>query len=145
MSESAATFDALDLGAVLLRTTRLEPEQLEQARERQLESRESLSDILIEEGMLNADEVRRALAEQLDLKLIGELPSEEIDEAIALHVPIGFAKQHTLIAVGRAQDESIRIVAANPLATAPLDDLQLLFDSSEIHLELAAESVICSL
>ena len=142
MSEPALALEALDLGAVLLRTTRLEPEQLEQARARQLESREPLVDILIEEGMLNADEVRRALADQFDLTLLDALPADEIDEATALRLPIGFAKQHTLIAVGRTANNAIRIVAANPLATAPLDDLQLLFDSAEIHLELASERVI---
>ena len=141
MSE-AASLEALDLGTVLLRATRLEPEQLEQARARQLESQESLAEILIEEGMLNADEVRRALAEQLDLPLIAELPAEEIDEATALKLPIGFAKQHTLIAIGRTADDEVRIVSANPLATAPLDDLCLLFDGAEIRLELASEHVI---
>ena len=75
MSESSATLDALDLGAILLRTTRLEPERLQQARQRQIQSHESLPTILIEEGMLNADEVRRALAEQLDVELVGEIPS----------------------------------------------------------------------
>ena len=142
MSEPALALEALDLGAVLLRTTRLESEQLERAQARQLESRESLVDILIEEGMLNADEVRRALADQFDMKLLDALPTDEIDEATALRLPIGFAKQHTLIAVGRDADDTVRIVAANPLATAPLDDLQLLFDSAEIRLELASERVI---
>ncbi len=142
MSEALQTLEALDLGAVLLRTTRLEPEQLDRARERQLESQESLPEILIEEGMLNADEVRRALAEQLDLKLLTELPPDEIDEATALTLPIGFAKQHTLIAVGRTVEDEVRVVAANPLDTAPLDDLCLLFDGAEIRLELASERLI---
>jgi general secretion pathway protein E len=142
MSASANSLETLDLGAVLLRTTRLTPEQLQTARERQSESRESLADVLIEEGMLNPDEVRRALADQLDLDLIGELPPEQIDEAIALRLPIGFAKQHTLIAVGRTANDEIRIVSSNPLATAPLDDLRLLFDGAEIRLELASERVI---
>ena len=142
MSETATTLEALDLGAVLLRTTRLGAEQLEQARERQQQSRGSLLDILLEEGMLNADEVRQALADQLDVKLITELPAEQIDEATALRLPIAFAKQHTLIAVCRTEDGAIRIVAANPLDTAPLDDLQLLFDSAELRLELASERVI---
>ncbi len=142
MSEAVESLEPLDLGAVLLRTTRLEPEQLEQARERQLESQESLAEILVEEGMLNADEVRRGLAEQLDLRLVTELPPDEIDEAVALTLPIGFAKQHTLIAVGRTVDDEVRVVAANPLATAPLDDLRLLFDGCELRLELASERLI---
>jgi general secretion pathway protein E len=142
VSEAVNTLEALDLGAVLLRTTRLEPEQLERARERQLESHESLPEILVEEGMLNADEVRRALADQLGLQLIDELPSDEIDEATALKLPISFAKQHTLIAVGRNAEDQVRIVCADPLTTAPLDDLRLLFDGAGLQLELASERVI---
>ena len=145
MSEALDTrtqVGSLELGEVLLRTTRLEPEQLERARARQQESGETLAEILVEEGMLGADDVRRALAEQLDLRLVTELPSEQIDEAIALTVPIAFAKQHMLLAVGRALDDSIRVVAANALATAPLDDLGLLFEGAEIRLELASERLI---
>ena len=142
MSESAAALETLDLGAVLLRSTRLEAEQLEQARARQLESQESLPEILIEEGMLNADEVRRALAEQLDLPILTDLHADDIDEAVALALPIGFSKQHTLIAVGHTPEGALRIVAANPLATAPLDDLRLLFDGADIALELASDRLI---
>lgn len=145
MSQAAttsSTLEALDLGTVLLRTTRLEPEQLARARERQLESQESLSEILLEEGLINADELRRALAEQLGLTLLDDLPVEGIDEATALRLPIGFAKQHTLIAVGRTADDEVRIVSANPLDTAPIDDLRLLFDGADLRIELASERLI---
>jgi general secretion pathway protein E len=142
VSQAATRLESLDLGTVLLRTTRLEPEQLEAARARQLESHESLPEILIEEGMLNADEVRRALSEQLDLPLLTELPPESVDESTALKLPIAFAKQHTLLAIGRTDENGVRIVSANPLATAPLDDLRLLFDGAEIRLELASERII---
>ena len=141
MSESPQ-LEVLDLGTVLLRTTRLEPDQLEQARARQLESGESLPEILIEEGMLNADELRRGLAEQLGLELRSELLPEDIDEATAIRVPIGFAKQHSLVAVGETADGAVRVVVGNPLSTAPLDDLRLLFDGAEIELELASERLI---
>ena len=141
MSESPQ-LEVLDLGTVLVRTTRLEPDQLEQARARQVQSGESLPEILIEEGMLNGDEVRRALGEQLGLELRSELPPEDIDEATAVRVPIGFAKQHSLVAVGETDDGAVRVVVANPLSTAPLDDLRLLFDGAEIDLELASERLI---
>ena len=142
MSESPLASRRLELGEILLRTTRLEPEQLERARQRQLESRERLADILVSEGMLNPQEVQGAVAEQLGLSLRDGLDPDEVDETIALRVPIGFAKQHRLIATGRTDDDEIRVVAANPLDTAPLDDLRLLFDGSEIALELATERVI---
>jgi general secretion pathway protein E len=141
MSESPQ-LEVLDLGTVLLRTTRLEPDQLEAARARQVQSGESLPEILIEEGMLNGDEVRRALGEQLGLELRAELPPEDIDEATAIRVPIGFAKQHSLVAVGETAEGAVRVVVANPLSTAPLDDLRLLFDGAEIDLELASERLI---
>jgi general secretion pathway protein E len=141
MSE-AARLDGLDLGNVLLRTTRLDEEQLAQARARQLESRESLSEILVEEGMLNSDEIRRALALQLDLEHRDELSIDEIDEVTATRIPISFAKQHSLIATGFSDDGEVKIVAANPLSTAPLDDLRLLFDGAEVRLELASERLI---
>jgi len=142
VSESPLASRRLELGEILLRTTRLEPEQLERARQRQLESRERLADILVSEGMLNPQEVQGAVAEQLGLSLRDGLDPDEVDETIALRVPIGFAKQHRLIATGRTDDDEIRVVAANPLDTAPLDDLRLLFDGSEIALELATERVI---
>jgi general secretion pathway protein E len=142
VSESPLASRRLELGEILLRTTRLEPEQLERARQRQLESRERLADILVSEGMLNPQEVQGAVAEQVGLSLRDGLDPDEVDETIALRVPIGFAKQHRLIATGRTDDDEIRVVAANPLDTAPLDDLRLLFDGSEIDLELATERVI---
>ena len=46
--------ESLELGEILVRETRLTPEQLEQARLRQTESHERLADVLIEEGFLNA-------------------------------------------------------------------------------------------
>ena len=142
MSENSFRDDGLGLGEILLRKTRLEAEQLEQARRRQSESGERLADILVEEGMLSPDEVRSALASQMGLPLRDKLDPDEIDEQLVARLPIGFAKQHRLLPVGRTELGEIRVVAANPLDTEPLDDLRLLFEGAEILLELAGESLI---
>ena len=76
MSEQIHTGGSLELGEILLRTTRLEPEQLEQARVRQSESHERLTDILVEEGMLRSEEVLSAVAQQLDLPFHEEIDAE---------------------------------------------------------------------
>ena len=145
MSQEIQLSTSLELGEILLRTTRLEPDQLEQARERQHESRGRLTDILIEEGMLNPDEVLGAIARQLDLPLVGELDPEEIDDEIALRVPITFAKQHRLLPIAADPERgSIRVLVADPLDTAPLDDLRILFEGAEIDVELASEGMIIS-
>jgi general secretion pathway protein E len=134
--------ERLDLGDALLRTTRLEPTQLDSARERQRETGERLADVLVEEGMLSADEVLTGIAEQLAIPLRQALDPDEVDEALAASIPIGFAKQHRLLPLSRSDSGSVRVVAASPLDTAPLDDLRLLFGGSEIELELATERVI---
>jgi len=143
MSGEMAMNETLELGEILLRTTRLEPRQLEHARQRQIESRERLADILVEEGMLNSDEVLAALARQLDLPIRTELPLDEIDDDYALRVPIGYAKQHRLLAIGGdAERGVVKVVASDPLAISALDDLRILFDGAEIQLELASDRLI---
>ncbi|MEZ4216694.1 MAG: type II secretion system ATPase GspE [Myxococcota bacterium] len=138
----------LDLGDVLLRTTRLDADQLAEARRLQAETGERLADVLIEEGMVSADELLVAFSEQLGLPLRTSLAPDEIDDTLLQHVPIGFAKQHKLLPIGRSTGagpsavDAIRVVAASPLDTAPLDDLRMLFDGAEIDVELAPERVI---
>ncbi len=142
MSEGSTSADSLDLGEILVRTTRLEPEQLAQARVRQTEKHEYLADILIEEGLLNPEEVLGALGRQLDLPVRSELASEDIDEAVALRISITFAKQNRLLPIRLSDDGLLTVVASNPLDTSPLDDLRLLFGCSEIALELASERTL---
>lgn len=135
--------ETLEFGEILLRTTRLEPHELERARSRQVESRGRLSDILVEEGMLNADEVLAALGRQLDLPIRSELPLDEIDDEYALRIPIGYAKQHRLLPIGGDLELGfVNVVAADPLAMSPLDDLRILFGGAEIRLELANDRLI---
>ncbi len=133
----------LELGEILLRTTRLEPQQLERAHAVQRESRGRLADIVVEEGMLNGEEVLEALARQLDLPMRSEVSLDDVDDEYALKVPIGYAKQHRLLPLGGDPDlGTVRVVTADPLDFAPLDDLRLLFDGAEIELELASDSVV---
>jgi len=134
--------ERLDLGEVLLRTTRLAPAQLDAARERQSISGERLADILVEEGVLNSDEVLAGMAEQLAIPLRLSLDADEVDETLIANIPIGFSKQHRLLPIKRGDGDVIRVVAADPLDTAPLDDLRMLFGGSEIEIELASERVI---
>jgi general secretion pathway protein E len=136
--------ESLELGQILLRETRLSPEQLEQARLRQTESHTRLADVLVEEGYLNADEVLQALGHQQGLAIVSDIDPEEIDESLLPTVPITFAKQHRLLPLGWAAEGVLRVAVADPLDVAPLDDLHLLFDGAEIELVLARESVILS-
>ena len=144
MSEERPVHAEIELGEILLRSSRLQPEQLERARARQLADHERLADVLIEEGMLSADEVLGGLAQQLGLEMRDEIQPEEVDDALLSRVPIAFAKQHRLLPLGANEGGQIRVATANALDTAPLDDLRMLFDGADIALELASERVILS-
>ena len=76
---SEAQGESLELGDILVRETRLSPEQLEQARLRQAESHERLGDVLVEEGFLNADEVLHALGHQQGLEIVTAIDPNEVD------------------------------------------------------------------
>lgn len=136
--------ESLELGRVLVRETRLSPEQLEQARLRQIESHERLADVLVDEGFLDADEVLLALGHQQGLTIISTIDPEEVDESLLQTIPITFAKQHRLLPLGWVAEGVLRVAVADPLDVAPIDDLHLLFDGAEIELVLARESVILS-
>jgi general secretion pathway protein E len=133
---------SLELGEILIRETRLTPEQLERARVRQIESNERLSDVLVEEGFLNVDEVLHALGNQQGLAVVSSIDAGEIDEALLAQVPIAFAKNHRLLPLGWASEGVLRVAVSDPLDVAPLDDLHLLMGGAEIELVLAREQVI---
>ncbi len=133
---------SLDFGEILIRETRLTPEQLERARIRQLESNVRLSDVLVEEGFLNADEVLHALGHQQGLAVVSSIDSDEVDESLLSEIPIGFAKKHRLLPLGWVSEGVLRVAVSDPLDVAPLDDLHLLFGGAEIELVLTREAVI---
>jgi general secretion pathway protein E len=131
-----------DLGAILVATTQLTEEQLDAARKSQHESGGRLADHLIAEGLVSADEVLDGLSRQLGLPVLPRIDTSEIDEDLIEKVPIGFAKTHGILPLQHEEGGGVRVAVTNPLNTAPLDDLQLLFDGSEIHLELANQRTI---
>ncbi|OUV20598.1 MAG: type II secretion system protein GspE [bacterium TMED88] len=144
-SSYAASRGDLELGDILLRTTRLSAEQLELARHRQQESHQRLGDVLVEDGLISPDDLLRAIAEQLRLDVLQNLSPDEVDESLIQRVPIGFAKQHRILPLSLDEDlQILRIVAADPLETAPIDDLRILFGGADVELSLAPERLIVS-
>jgi general secretion pathway protein E len=141
-TQGAEADRSLDLGAILLRESRLTPEQLERARARQAESHERLADVLVEQGFLNADEVLQGIGRQQGLPVVANIDPAEVDESLLTSVPINFVKQHRVLPLGWVSEGVLRVAVADPLDLAPIDDLHLLFDGAEIELVLARAQVI---
>jgi general secretion pathway protein E len=142
MSEASQPERALELGAILLGTTHLTEEQLEEARAAQAEEGGRLTDHLLSSGRVSADQVLEALSRQLGLPVLPSIDTGQIDENLIERVPIGFAKTHGVLPIQRTTDGAIRVAITDPLETAPLDDLRLLFEGAEIRLELANQRTI---
>jgi len=139
---SVVSEGSLELGEILLQKTRLTPDQLERVRQLQGEKNERLADLLLDEGLLNADEILAAIGHQQGLAVVSAIDPAEIDETLLATVPIGFAKQHRVLPLGWSRDGVLRVAVSDPLAVAPLDDLHLLFEGAELELVLAREPVI---
>jgi general secretion pathway protein E len=132
----------LDLAEILLETTGLTPEQLAEARERQAESGRRLSEVLVAEGLVSADEVLEALGRQLDLPIRPNIQTEVVDETLIEKVPISFCKSHVILPLQRDLDGAVRVAVTNPHALGPIDDLRMLFEGAEVRLELANQRTI---
>ena len=145
MSQDATTGrhgGGIDLGVLLLGSTRLTPEQLEVARQRQGETGQRLLDVLIEQDVLPEEELLAALGARLGLPVLHAIPADSVDDALVARVPIAFAKAHGLLPLRHDESGAVRIAVSDPFDTGPLDDLRLLFDGAEIAAELAGVRVI---
>ncbi len=130
--------ERLGLREVLLRTTPLSLEQLEEAVGRQRERGGKLTDHLLELGFLSEEQLLEAIGNQLGLQVRGSITADDVDASLVEKVPISFAKTHGLLPVGRPGDDTIRVAISNPYDTSCLDDLRLLFDGADIETELVS-------
>jgi general secretion pathway protein E len=141
MSAAASGTERLAMREVLLRSTRLRLEQLEEAVRRQQEKGGLLTDAIVELGLLREDEVLGVLAQQFGMPLHADLLASEVDSELTARVPIAFAKSHGLVPLGRTET-GVRVAISDPFDTGALDDLRLLFDGADIETELAPRSKV---
>ncbi len=127
---------------ILRRAARLAPEQLDEARRRAADTGRSLVDVLIEQEPGAEDEILAALGQEMGLLVRSTIRADEVDEALVGRVPIGFAKTHGLLPLRRDPGGTIRVAMSDPFATAPLDDLRLLFEGQDVEPELASRRTI---
>jgi general secretion pathway protein E len=83
-----------------------------------------LGEILIKMRAVTEEDVLQALGEQLGIAYSAELKVHDIDTELATGVPIGFAKQHRMLAV-RREGDTVMVAAADPLDMGALDDLRM--------------------
>jgi general secretion pathway protein E len=148
MSQAARTQEqpappSRDLVEILQRTTELGEEQVAEARRLQAERPgRRLVDLLVEAGHVSPEQVLDALSQQLDVPVRPAIRPEQVDPSLIERVPIAFAKGNAILPLQRDPDGAIVVAVSNPLELAPLDDLRLLFEGSEVRIELATQRTI---
>ncbi len=116
------------LGEILVYTESLAPQKLEEALDAQRgeQAGSRLGEILIRMKALSEEEVLRALAAQLDIPFVARVDAEAASAGLAKKVPINFAKTAKVLPLGHSDDGSTRVVVADPLDVAALDNLAIL-------------------
>jgi general secretion pathway protein E len=99
------------------------PAVVEQALATQAAEGGRLGEILVKARAVTEEEVLQALGRQLGIGYSAELKVDEVDADLATGIPIGFAKQHRLLAVKREGDMAM-VAMADPLELGALDDLR---------------------
>jgi len=100
-----------------------------------------IGELLIDQKVLTKEQVQQALAAQLDLPLLETIDHEQIPDDFVQAIPLAFARQNHLVALGADQEGRIILACADPLATDVLDDLRVLL-RAEFVVALAPTKVI---
>jgi general secretion pathway protein E len=100
------------------------PAVIEQALVTQQAEGGRLGEILVKARAVTEEEVLQALGRQLGIAYSAELKVDAIDTDLATGIPIGFAKQHRLLAV-RREGDVVMVAMADPLDMGALDDLRM--------------------
>jgi general secretion pathway protein E len=128
----AAALCGLPLGEILVHTAGLAPEKVEEAllAQRGDQAGVRLGEILVRMKAASEEDVLRALAAQLDLPFVERVDPEEAAADLAKKVPINFAKTAKVLPLGPGDGGATRVVVADPLDTAALDNLAILLGTS---------------
>jgi general secretion pathway protein E len=115
------------LGQILVRDLGLRPEVLDQGLDRQRTEGGLLGDALLRMKAITEEDLLRALATQLGIPYLADLPrAEEIDVGLLEKLPVGFAKQQKLMPLRKDGEDTLVVAIADPLAVHALDDVRAL-------------------
>ncbi len=114
------------LGAILLESTSLTEEQLEQALVVHREKGIKLGDALVQLKMLRSEDILKALSIQLGMPYENAIHVEGVPQDLLTELPINFAKKNELLPL-RREGDAIVVAIADPTNFAALDDLRVLY------------------
>ncbi len=114
------------IGQILIRDLGMKQELLDKGLEEQAQDGGRLGEILLRQKAISDEDLAKALAIQMGLPYLAELPrAEDIDPRLLEKLPVAFAKQQQLLPL-RREGDAVVVALANPLAVHALDDVRAL-------------------
>ena len=117
------------LGDLLARRGVVAADRLEALYAVQREKSVDLVDLLVNANLTDEMTVGRVLAEEAQVPFVERIDNATIVTALAVRVPIAFAKTHKLL-VTQEDDAAVHVLCADPFDTIATDDLRVLFGKS---------------
>ncbi|MFH1652665.1 MAG: type II secretion system ATPase GspE [Pseudomonadota bacterium] len=115
------------LGSILLETTSLTREQLDQALTVQRERGVRLGEALIQLKFLRSEDILKALSIQLGFPYENKIDVDSIPPDLVANVPINYAKQNEILPL-KKEDGFLWVAIADSTNFFALDDLRMLFN-----------------
>lgn len=116
------------LGAILLESTSLTEEQLEQGLTVHREKGIKLGDALVQLKFLRTEDILKALSIQLGFPYESKINVDDIPSDLIANLPINYAKKNEVLPL-RREGESIVVAIANPTNYYVVDDLRIIYSA----------------
>ncbi len=128
------------LAEVLVRRGVVPPDRLDEVLATAKEKGQPLSDVLTGGKIAQAEQIARALADELGLGFMEAIDVMSVPLNVAERIPITYAKQHKILVL--AEDErSVYAVVADPLDVTGVDDVRTVFDKP-VELAVATSEAV---
>ena len=121
----------------------LDQERLEEVFRLEEESGQTFERIMLHKGYMSENDLLRTLAHALELPYLPSLSDRLVPDDFVSKVPVHFARNYYLVAVGR-ENGTMQVATASPFDAYPMDDLATML-GMEIEPVLAPRTEITSL
>jgi len=110
------------------------------ALELQAEKGGRLGELLLDMEAITADDVAKALAEQLDLEYDDVIEADEIDPQLVRRMSLSYVRSNAMLPL-EADDTTVRLAVVDPLNTFAIDDIRVLLNREVEIVVVAAETL----
>jgi general secretion pathway protein E len=119
------------IGAVLLKSTSLTENQLNEVLALPGPKGEKLGDALARANVTAPDDVLRSVCNYLGLDFMKDIPVNDIPVDLVKDIPINYAKQFEVLPF-KNENDHVKVLISNPVNTKVLDDMRTLF-TKRVH------------